>query len=396
METDKTYEISEYTLEELEQFRDENGFIDLSKAGVILTEASREIRGYVDRIKNWVDFRGTRALIKGELIRDQEKDYGIYAELIVEEIAKRLGVETAHYDLIRINGDDGEPIFGVLSQSVVDVTSGEELVSLHSLIRSEVEEESDFMDTTKYEYTVKRLEYVLLKDGYDVEQVQQVISDYKKRLAFATTIIDTDKHTENVAFIKRTINGKKTIRLSPNFDSESALMLDTRISLIQKLLEDYLALRESVDLAHPKIGTIKKRIDGGEESLWKDTLNALCEEDEIYYYCTEVLIEQLDMDEILDSVEARIKAPLPKDVRTLVIGAYTCRNKQMSTLLAQGLGENTFLESIIELGVEQGIKTGEQIEIGQSMQKDIEKGDSKDQDQDMKILMGLIFGEDDR
>ena len=51
---------SNYSLEDLENFRDSNGFIDLTSAGIQLTNESREKRGTVDRFKNWVDFNGMK------------------------------------------------------------------------------------------------------------------------------------------------------------------------------------------------------------------------------------------------------------------------------------------------------------------------------------------------
>mgnify|MGYP004646649245 FL=1 len=89
---------SNYTLEDLEKFRDENGFIDLKMAGVQITNESREKKGTEARLKNWVDFNGTKALLRGEVV----ENYSIYDELIVEEIAKQIGIETPQYDLIKI------------------------------------------------------------------------------------------------------------------------------------------------------------------------------------------------------------------------------------------------------------------------------------------------------
>ncbi len=37
------FEACKYSIEDLEQFRDENGFIDLTKAGVSFQSGSREI-----------------------------------------------------------------------------------------------------------------------------------------------------------------------------------------------------------------------------------------------------------------------------------------------------------------------------------------------------------------
>lgn len=101
---------SDYKLEDLEFFRDEKGFIDLSKADIKITSESREKKGTQERLKNWVDFDGKKVLIRGEVV----DNYSVYAELIVEEIAKELGIETAHYDLIKIKDEGGKESYGVL------------------------------------------------------------------------------------------------------------------------------------------------------------------------------------------------------------------------------------------------------------------------------------------
>ena len=133
---------SQYSLDELEQFRDENGFIDLTKAGIQFTQETREEAGNPSRVKNWVDFQGRKALVKGEAIREEEQNYGIYAELIVEEVAKQVGQTTAHYDLVKFLGEDGKYHQGVLSVSVLE-NSREQLVTLHDIIGDEPEETSD-------------------------------------------------------------------------------------------------------------------------------------------------------------------------------------------------------------------------------------------------------------
>lgn len=164
---------SEYSLKDLEQFRDENGFIDLSKAKIQFTAETREETGNTDRVKNWVNFNGTKALIKGEAILAQERNYGIYSEIIVEEIAKQLGVETAHYDLVKFYDENGQVSFGVLSEMMMNLEN-EQLVMLHEMIGNEPEEDGDFLDTTSYEFTVQKLSEVLAKDGYSEEDIERV------------------------------------------------------------------------------------------------------------------------------------------------------------------------------------------------------------------------------
>ncbi|MCI9039576.1 MAG: hypothetical protein HFJ29_06895 [Clostridia bacterium] len=367
---------SQYSLDELEQFRDENGFIDLTKAGIQFTQETREEAGNPSRVKNWVDFQGRKALVKGEAIREEEQNYGIYAELIVEEVAKQVGQTTAHYDLVKFLGEDGKYHQGVLSVSVLE-NSREQLVTLHDIIGDEPEETSDFIDTTSYEFTIRKLEEELRKDGYDEQNIVNVITEYKKRLVFLLAVIETDQHTENIAFKQSKIDGRSRIELSPNYDRESAFMLDNDISTIGKLLEDYIGLRESVDRAHPRIGTIRTIEDGGFESYWKDTFEALCEEDEIYDYYEQNIRGTIDIEKAMEGVEQRIKAPLPEAVKLLVKHACRIRNEQMERimdgemLIEEQVDVSMLFRLIANQGVATKVRTGEQVQIGNIMQRDI-------------------------
>lgn len=392
MENDFVY--SNYSINDLEEFRDSDGFIDLDKAGIKFTEGSREIIGNPNRLKNWVNFNGTKVLIKGEALLEDEQNYGIYGELITEEISKKLGIETAHYDLIKITGEEGKTIFGVLSESIVDLENGERLDSLHDIIGDEPEKDYKFLDTTDYQFTIDKLREKLLLDGIDEKQIEQVIQDYKKRLAFGISILDTDKHTENIAFIRKKKNGKETIRLSPNFDSESALMLDTNLSTVKRLLADYQALQESTSFADPRIGTLVSKEDGGFGSLWMDTLDLLCEDDEIFNYYSDVLEKPIDMDEIFVEIESRIGTSLPEDVKLLAKYSYKCRNEEMQKVIEGEILEETecgvvdialLLKNLTNQGITAGIRTGEQITIGKNMEKDIsEKVDNKEKNIQME------------
>lgn len=222
----------DYTLEDLELFRDKDGFIDLSKTGIQITKDSREKKGTQERLKNWVDFAGRKALLRGEVV----ENYSVYAELIVEEIAKQLGIEAAHYDLIKIKDENGIENFGVLSETIIDFDK-EQLISLHDLIGDEpksedIMEEIDFESSTRYQFTKSKLKERLILSGYSEQDINQILLDYDKRMLFYLSVLDTDKHSENISFVKD-INGNGKIRLSPNYDSEFSLLLerDTQASI---------------------------------------------------------------------------------------------------------------------------------------------------------------------
>ena len=352
MDLNERFERSDYSLEDLNQFRDENGFIDLTKAGVTLSKNSREYIGNQDRIKNWVNFNGTKAIIKGEALFEGEKNYGIYAELIVEEIAKKMGIPAAHYDLVKVLDENGNVVPGVLSVSVVDRDKDEHLESLHAIIGEEPLNSKQQYDTTGFEYTVNRLTETLLAEGYSKETVKNVILEYKKRTAFFLRVADADKHTENVAFIKGIDEqGDSTIRLAPIFDSESALLLDINKSTINGLVGNGVGIFNAVDGVYPRIAVCKSEEEGGYGEPWADTLEAIIEDDVLYNYVTEVINQPIDMDEIFANVEKRIGAKLPEDLKEIAGAAFSFRGSSMEEVLdGSYTKENNLLNSIVDNG----------------------------------------------
>ena len=374
----KNFYSCEYSIDELNEFRDENGFIDLDKAKIEFTKESREIVGNIHRNKNWVNFNGTKALIKGEPT-NKEKDYEIYGELIVEEICNQLGIETAHYDLIKYLNDDEELCYGVLSETMLDINKNESLMSLHDLIGDEKQRKSNYM--TDYEFTVEGLENRLRKDGYSDKMINDTILDYKKRLAFSIAVLDEDKHMENISFITGFDDkGNKHIRISPNYDSEVSLMMGTDIYTVEEYLADYALLKSGVDSVDPKIGLVKDINEGGFDSPWKDTLEELCEDDEVYDYYYDILKDSVDMDIVIENVEERIHAKLPEQVKLLAKASYNIRNNEMEKLMSgemeveeASFGFNDILSSLIEQSTSKAkIRENEQLQIGRHMERDIE------------------------
>lgn len=373
---------SNYSLEDLEDFRDSNGFIDLTSAGIQLTNESREKRGTVDRFKNWVDFNGKKALIRGEVV--DAENYSIYAELIVEEIAKELSIDSAHYDLIKLKDEDGVEKFGVLSESIIDFDK-EELFSLRDLIGDEPRnpnEKIDYASTVNYQFTLEQLRKRLKSINYSEQDIDKIISDYNKRSLFYLTVLDIDKHPENISFIKE-INGNSNIKLSPNYDSEFSLFLEKDKEMAEFFLDYPSEFGKEMNIQDPRIGTIVSKKDGGWNEMWKDTLELLIEDDEIYDYYNNNIREKINMEEILQKVESRIHAPLPSIVKNIAIKAYNTRNNTIEKIVdgelqpKQGKQEkltpNSFLNELISKSTQASIRTGEQIAVGKTMENDMAK-----------------------
>lgn len=344
---------SNYSLKELEKLRDENGFIDLSIIGLEFTPESREKKGTEERLKNWVDFNGKKALIRGEAV----KNYSVYAELIVEEIANQLGIETAHYDLVKIKDNTGKNVYATLSESIIDFDK-EELITLHDLIGDEPEYETEdimeaieYEETTRYTFTVDKLRERFTKAGYSKEAIENIITDYNKRLVFYLSILDTDKHSENIAFVKNKNTGK--VQLSPNYDSEFSLLLERDPEIVEFFLEDNIQLKEEVNIAYPKIGIYVSKENGGLDSIWKDTLEMLCEDDEVYDYYINTIKNGVDMNVALENVLNGEDLELNTKSDPLDFDPYQ------------------LLCHLINQGKIQQLKTGEQMQIDRNMEKDM-------------------------
>ena len=305
------FEDSSYTIDELYKLRDKDGFIDLEKVGLNFPINTKEKRGSQDRIKNWVNFKGTKVLIKGERKLLDERNYGYYAELIVEEIGKKLNIPMAHYDLMKLKDKEGKEVYGNMSFLMYDLE--DELLSIHDLIGDD-KEDKQFIDSSNLNRVLNKLQKSFKNMGYSEDKINKLILEFKKRQAFSLLVLETDKHIENYSYIKG-----KDIYLSPNYDSEASLLLDNDIPTIKKILSDYTALKEVVDIALPRIGLIN---ENNFNSYWKDTLDELIIDDDVYDYCLNVLCQKIDMDLILDKVEERIHAKLDDDVRLIAKYAY--------------------------------------------------------------------------
>ena len=339
---------SRYTLDDLEQFRDKDGFIDLTKTDIKITQESREKRGTAERMKNWVDPAGKKVLLRGQ--PEDIENYSMYAELIIEEIAKELGIENAHYDLIKTKDNKGKEITGVLSVAIMDMDK-EELISLHDLVGDEENtlqkeiteiDELDDMCVTNYDFTIEKLAERLTK-GYC-----KYISE---------NMFEVEKETDNDEF---------------------------------------------------RIGIIVPEEEGGWNNIWKDTLEKLIEDDELYDYYNDNMRGKIDMKVIFERVEKRIHAPMPNVAKIVAQRAYESRNRIIEKIMdgeitpGSALSEEYDLKSeikymsvdekandkteslikmlsgFIEKGKKTGITTEEQLKIGKIMQEDIEQSRKKE------------------
>ena len=191
--------------------------------------------------------------------------------------------------------------------------------------------------------------------------IPSILIQYKKRLVFYLSVLETDKHTENIALL-RGKSGTDKFRLAPNYDSEFSLLLENAVDL-----SDYIVdfIDDEADMQDPKIGVKVPKENFGWGSVWKDTLEKLIEDDEIYDYAQEI-VGKIDMDEVFEKVEKKIHAKLPNDVKRIAKAAYNSRNTKMKEIV---LGEydydkydgnsqeNTFSEKFLHSILGESINT---------------------------------------
>ncbi len=345
------------SLEELEQYRDEEGFINLDSLNLEFTEASREKVGREERLKNWVNFAGTNVLLKGECMVDGKRNGSIYAELIVEELAKQAGFSSAYYDLIKLNGQRG-----VLSKKMYQGKHGD-LISLYSLI-GDTKVQEEYPEISDYLEVEEKFYKSLKEEGIEKSKRKQIIQDYRKQNAFFIMICAVDKHTENFSLFSymNSENKKRELELSCIYDSEESLLLDTDLETLQKILGHGLGLKRNVDMLDPKISILK----GSYNSLWKNTLDTLLEDDDVYDFISDAYNE-IDIDKAIEAVETKIKAPIPMVIKSTAKYVFQFRKNEIEKILYPEIGEanigKEYSEQIANKAMEEDIRQGEEDDI---------------------------------
>lgn len=226
---------SPYKIEELEQFRDEKGFINLDKANLIIDSESRNIQGFEERIKNWIDFNGTKVLLKSERKLEGESNYCIYSELIMSELAKQLGIPFAKCDLVKYQNQ-----VGIISYLAFEYNE-ETLETIHGIIENTATYQG-MEDVCDYQEVEEKLARTLRKEfGLPKDEVIKLLLDRRKQQVLKLFAYEADGHLENEAIVigkPREKNGElvPNVKMAPMFDNEASFLFDCSTSSIEELL----------------------------------------------------------------------------------------------------------------------------------------------------------------
>ena len=339
--------------EELKNYRNEEGYIDLDKVLTKDTNVQREVRGYTERQKDWIELSDTKILVK---TNTEGFENDSWSEMISTELAKQAGIECAEYDLVGYKNEKG-----IISKNICK--QGEELITVNELVGTGPTND-EYPDSTDIYYIFDNLEERLREDGVEEEDIDKCMLSLRKQLLFDIYVMETDRHTENISFVLGTDeNGKRTAKLSPMYDTEKSLVLYDNPEYMKKIYSDMLKVSEVTNMQEPKICVIpeKEEVDSSiplsnfmaflqsnvaaydystdSERIWKETLNFLCEDDRALDYVENVLTK-LDIDKAIDKVEERIGAKIPEHVKQMSEACFIDRKEAISYELALDLDIN--------------------------------------------------------
>ena len=403
---------SNITLEELEQYRDENGFIDLDKINLSIDEDSRNQMGTSDILKYWIDFSGKKVLLKEAKQLDGEVNYSVYSELIVTEMARQLGLEVAGCDLIKYNGR-----IGIISSMAFEYGK-ETLETTHGVI-GETTVYPQFEDLCDYAEVEEKIVYTLVKEwNIPKKEVWNLILERRKQKILQMFVYEADNHLENEGIIIGQRDGMITVKCAPMFDNEQSFLLNYPINDLEgynnsnkqanrfsrKLRELYKKIRdnniirntikENVELMRDlslmeredissflrgnktfidytsgvatRVACLEEATEYPGDTITDRTLAYVidCDEDEINDFCYNVL--DLNMNQVFENIELRIKSSLPNLVKEIVSTIVNYRQIELKAMLrGRDLRQDydnaaVYLKELAEKYIERGeIDSGE-------------------------------------
>ena len=341
------------TFEELGEYRAPDGYIDFDRVVEENdVETKREVRGNVNREKDWIEIEGGSVLVKTDADGQPNSEY---SELISCALARQAGIETAEYDMVRYKGETG-----LITKNMCK--PGEEMVSVYELIGNGPDSET-CPDTIDIYHVFDNLDEKLQAEGFDDNEIDSCMLSLRKQLLFDLSIMEADRHLENISLIfGKDENGKRTVRLAPMYDTEAALVLgnepdkmlivakdwgktatltamqESRISIIPE--NEDVAIPGLPSDASPAMASFFAQLYGGvkkndrkeygslSEEMWKKTFDFLCEDERVAEYF-ETTLSKMNISKAIGEVEAKIGTRLPEHVRAMAIACFEDRKMAM-------------------------------------------------------------------
>ncbi len=322
-----------YTKEQLENFRDNDGFIDFDKIGVnIIQDSAREKIGNDQKDKYWVQLKDkTKILLKSETTYDGISTSSPYAELICSELAKQVGIECAECDLVKFNKKRG-----IYSQSIKE--DKDQLYTLNSILNLNSKKNDIFADAIDLIDIIKEFPVFLKGEDLSKEDSYIIIRDMLKQIIFQIYTLNCDGHTENMSIIKKSDN---SIHMSKMYDNEESLLLNLGNELLKDIAYNQNAINVVQKNLYPKIVLFPDNERSEElvgEDIWKNTLDKIYMDfdddnlSDFIYNCS----NKMDINLAISNVQKKIKSPVPEEVRRVAALSFLCRKKDINKILLEG------------------------------------------------------------
>lgn len=310
-------------IEELEAYRDENGYIDMDMVLSIKDfKILRETRGSQNREKFWITFDDGKIMLRTSNLDAENVEYTNYAELIVEELANQVGIPCAHYDLIKYKGHKG-----VYTKDVLERKNESLILAKTLLDQTDTEDEYD-LTTMSIADLFKSHNIFRKYDDIPKEQIAQMNLNTALRTIFQIYAMSTDAHYENTGYIFYSDGTEKSVVLSPLFDNECSLMLDQPMERIDDMLKDRRLLEKYVELQN-QVTVVPENQRDREYLDWQDMLFYLCDDSDTCMEFAEKCSSNLDIGSAMEKVEERIHAKLPDKLREYVTSCFKTRKKMI-------------------------------------------------------------------
>lgn len=346
------------TFEELTEYRQEDGYINLDK---ILLEnnahdidSEREVRGNENREKDWIKLKEGEVLVKTNL---QEKPNSEYSELISCALAKQAGIETAKYDMIKYKGEPG-----LITKNVCK--KGDEMISLCELIGNGPDNE-EYPDIIDIYHVFDSLDDKLQIEGFDDNEIDECLLSLRKQLLFDLCIMESDRHLENLSLIFSNKDGKRIVRFAPMYDTEAALVLHDTTEDMKKIYTDIIRVAQEIEEQEPKISIIpeedieeqediskallgffeqlqmgvkplgKEEFANVSEEMWKRTFDFLCEDERAMEYW-QTTLSKMDIVKAVKDVEKQINVKLPEHIQKMATACFKERLDAMDYRIPSG------------------------------------------------------------
>ena len=342
------------TFEELGEYRSPDGYIDFDRVvEESEVETKREYRGNVNREKDWIEIEGGSVLVKTDADGQPNSEY---SELISSELAKQAGIETAEYDMVRYKGETG-----LITKNMCK--PGEEMISVYELIGNGPDSET-CPDTIDIYHVFDNLDEKLQMEGFSDEEIDQCMLGLRKQLLFDLTIMEADRHLENLSLIfGKDESGKRTVRLAPMYDTEAALILGNDPDRMKIIANSWAKTATLTAMQEPRISIIPEpeteeetpnfpsdmspglmsflaQLQGGvkknpkeeygslSEEMWKKTFDFLCEDTRAAEYFENTL-SKMDISKAIGKVEEKIGTKLPEHISAMSIACFEDRKMAM-------------------------------------------------------------------